>query len=213
MYRWTWKVRRTYRNIKRLVIVFAILVGVLYLKKHFNGPVDLSWTHHIREWLETGLKVIVAVILLVIGYKLTRWYLKQRKYSRSNITTIDKMSGEEFEHYLAHFFSQIGYKTKVTPLSGDYGADLVLKKDGVTTVVQAKRYTGKVDGGAIQEVFTSKNIYGAERALVVSNSYFTKNAVQLARTNGVELWDRTRLIQELAKVGIKDNLTPELQSS
>ena len=37
------------------------------------------------------------------------------------------------------------YKVEPTPLSNDYGADLICTKNGQVLVVQAKRYEGKVE--------------------------------------------------------------------
>jgi restriction system protein len=104
------------------------------------------------------------------------------------------MSGEEFENYLSEHFRKIGYRVKLTPKSNDYGADLVLRKGGEKIVVQAKRYQSKVSNKAIQEIVGALGYYNAQKAMVVTNSYFTKNACDLARANGVELWDRNVLI-------------------
>lgn len=115
------------------------------------------------------------------------------------------MSGEEFEHYLGFLFTKLGYKTKVTQLSGDYGADLVIKKDGIKTVVQAKRYRNKVNNKAIQEIVASKtkSVYRADKSMCVTNSYYTKPAIELAGANDVELWNRGRLIKELSRLDIR----------
>jgi len=43
---------------------------------------------------------------------------------------------------------------------GDYGANLIKRKDRVKTVVRAKRYKLKVDIKAIQEAVTAKEKYG-----------------------------------------------------
>jgi hypothetical protein len=64
--------------------------------------------------------------------------------------------------------------------------------------VQAKRWSQSVGPGAVQEVVASRAHYGAHRAIVVTNSNFTKAAIELARSNDVEMWDRSRLIDFLA---------------
>ena len=109
------------------------------------------------------------------------------------------MTGEEFEEYLKAQFERQGFKVKLTPGSNDYGADLVLNRNGEVTVVQAKRYQGNVGNKAVQEIVAAQAYYGADRAMVVTNSYFTNPAKKLAEANDVELWDRDNLIQ---KVGV-----------
>jgi len=50
---------------------------------------------------------------------------------------------------------------------------------------------------AVQEVVAARRYYGGSRALVVTNSRFTRPARMLARANDVELWDRERLLTAL----------------
>ncbi len=107
---------------------------------------------------------------------------------------IDSMSGEEFEEFLSICFKRLGYQVKATPPSNDFGADLILTKDNRKTVVQAKRYRGKVGSAAVQEAVGAIKYYGAQEALVITNSQFTASARELARPNGVALWGREQLI-------------------
>ena len=44
--------------------------------------------------------------------------------------------------------------------------------------------------------------YNADSAIVITNSYFTKSAIKLAKVNNVELWDRDKLIN-LIKITFK----------
>ncbi|WP_199624637.1 restriction endonuclease [Paenibacillus alkalitolerans] len=86
------------------------------------------------------------------------------------------MDGRQFEHYLGILFKNHGYQVNVTKAAGDYGADLVITKDGKKTVVQAKRYSKNVSLKAIQEAVAAKAHYGAVDAWVVTNSQFTEPA-------------------------------------
>ena len=110
------------------------------------------------------------------------------------IDQVDRMTGEEFEEFLACCFRNLGYAVEMTPKTGDFGADLILCKAGKKTVVQAKRYQGKVGNSAVQEVVSAVKYYGAQDAIVITNSMFTSNAHKLAQANGVQLWGREQLI-------------------
>ena len=122
---------------------------------------------------------------------------KRDRLASSRLAEIDVMDGRTFERYLHARFTQLGYAVELTPYQGDWGADLVIRKDGVKTVVQAKRWRRPVGVTAVQEVVAAKGVYGSANALVVTNSRFTDAAKTLARANGVELWNRERLIHEL----------------
>lgn len=133
--------------------------------------------------------VFIGCILLIQMLK----YVKRQRYLKSSLYDLDRLQGKEFEEYLASIFASRGYRARLTPDSNDYGADLILKKEGETIVVQAKRYRNQVGIEAVQQVIGAKGYYRADKALVVTNSYFTTQAKNLARANSVELWDRDRL--------------------
>ena len=60
--------------------------------------------------------------------------------------------------------------------------------------VQAKRYSSSVGVKAVQEIIGAVKMYDATEAWVVTNSYFTKQAIKLADINDVYLVDRKELI-------------------
>lgn len=122
------------------------------------------------------------------------------------IEHIDELSGLEFEQILGVLFRQMGYKTEVTKASGDQGADLIVEKDLEKTVIQAKCYSTAVSNTAIQEVVAAKAHYNCSKAIVITNNYFTKSAIELAQSNGVELWDREDLKRNLVIYQIKKSL-------
>ena len=86
-----------------------------------------------------------------------------------------------------------------TKYIGDYGADLVATNNGVKMVIQAKRHKNKVGIKAVQEAVASKGYYNCDKAMVVTNRYFTNQAKTLASRNKVELWDRKILVKNLLK--------------
>jgi len=137
--------------------------------------------------------------LVLIG-RLVFYLLEQKKLAKSGIADIDKMDGKTFEKYLKVFFEKLGYKVERTKYIGDYGADLVASNNGVKTVIQAKRYKSKVGIKAVQEAVASKGYYNCEKAMVVTNSYFTNQARTLASRNKVELWDKKVLVRNLLKI-------------
>lgn len=145
-------------------------------------------------WYVGVLFVAVAVTKILVARA------QYKKLAASGILQIDEMDGRTFERYLETLFGKLGYTVELTSYAGDWGADLVLRKENVKTVVQAKRYKKAVGVKAIQEVVASKNKYGCANAMVVTNSSYTNQAQELARVNNVTLWDRHRLTQALLSV-------------
>ncbi len=132
--------------------------------------------------------MLCALCLLLFFRRLIRG-----RYLRMSMKKVDKLSGRAFEKYLAVHFRHLGYRVKLTDFSHDYGADLIVKKRGEKIVVQAKRYEKNVGIAAVQEAVGSIAYYDADRAMVVTNSGFTKSARNLARQNEVELWGREEI--------------------
>ncbi len=157
----------------------------------------------------------LIVFALAFRYGLPWFFAHQRKkrLAASGIADIDTMDGKAFEQYLEVLFSKLGYKVERTRYVGDYGADLITRKDGVKTVIQAKRYKKAVGIKAVQEAVAAKGMYDCTEAMVVTNSTYTRAAVELARANRVALWDRDRLVETLLRVkGETEAVMPVPQS-
>ncbi|MDW2800501.1 restriction endonuclease [Clostridium boliviensis] len=181
--------RRYSKKNSHLQLIVLLIFFVSIFQGKFSKNQILFNTY--SKWL------LVAFCLLFIGKIIFAFYNKQKKlkkYLYSRIFEIDKMSGPDFEKLLKAHFEKKGYSVRLTPASNDYGADLVLIKDNSTTVVQAKRYKNKIGNKAIQEIVGAKGYYNADKCMVISNSFYTANAIALAKANNVTLWNRNDLI-------------------
>ena len=127
-----------------------------------------------------GIISLVTSLLLLIS----------ALHNPSKRKKIEDMTGVEFEHFCAGYLKQKGFrKIQTTPVSGDYGADLVaVDWQGKRWVFQCKRYSKNVGVKAIQEIHSARNHYGAEKAAVLTNVGFTRNAKKLAEENEIELF-------------------------
>jgi predicted RecB family endonuclease len=96
--------------------------------------------------------------------------------------------GNNYEHYVAEVLKNQGYtNVQVTKQSGDYGVDVLAQKGRDRYAVQCKHYSDPVGVKAVQEVHSGMMYYKCDRAMVVTNSSFTKPAMQMAHKLGVEL--------------------------
>jgi len=154
---------------------------------------------------DMAIGVAAGALLLTLAItkapRLIRLYKEHGKFRQADIAMVDSMDGFEFERYLGHLLRSRGYKVQVTQESGDFGADLVVEDGkGLRAVVQAKRYSGTVGIKAVQEVVGAKAYYKAQHAWCITNSGYTKSAVELAKHNGVFLYSRTDLVRLISKV-------------
>ncbi|MER2077416.1 restriction endonuclease [Psychrobacillus psychrotolerans] len=127
---------------------------------------------------------------------------KKKKEISYLMDKIDKMSGIEFEKYIANeVLIKLGYdKVSLTKASADEGADIFALEGKKKIVIQCKRYSSKISNSAIQQVFSAKHYYNMNEAWIMTNSYLTENALRLAKKQKVRVIDRDILIEWIKKV-------------
>ena len=92
------------------------------------------------------------------------------------------MDGHQYEQKCAQYLREQGYtNVTVTRGSGDQGVDITAMKDGKKHAIQCKYYEGNVGNKAIQEVYAGAAFYNCSVAMVITNSFFTKSAKELAK--------------------------------
>lgn len=108
----------------------------------------------------------------------------------------ERMSGEEFEQYVQEILKRNGYKhVELTKRSGDYGVDILAQYKGEYYAFQCKKYAKPVGVAAVQQAYSGCQYYECDQAVVVTNHRFTAQAIALAQTNDVILWDGEKLDQ------------------
>lgn len=116
---------------------------------------------------------------------------EEKKINKLDINDVN--SGDDFEKFLKEVFLRLGYHVALTQQTRDQGADLIIEKELVKIVVQAKFYGNTVGNKAVQEVIAAKSYYDADSCMVVTNNTFTSSAYELAKANRVRLVDGKEL--------------------
>lgn len=117
----------------------------------------------------------------------------ERRRPSAGLAAVDAMSGAEFEHYVAARLQRAGWQVTFTPASGDYGVDLIARKDTRSIAVQCKRLAKPVGVAAVQQVVAGARHHDCVRSIVVSNQQFTAAAEKLAFTHNCQLIGRRAL--------------------
>ncbi len=153
----------------------------------FGTPL-LPW-QTVETWLEICEQINFDILVERLATKLE--FFDPNQFV--TMYHVDAMNGYEFEKFLGQIFQTAGYDVEGTKLSGDQGADLFVSKFGKKMVIQAKNYSGNVGNSAVQEAISAKSFYGCDDAMVVTNSYFTRSATELANAASVRLIGRREL--------------------
>jgi hypothetical protein len=99
----------------------------------------------------------------------------------------DSPDGLAFESECESALRAANFTVERTPISGDFGVDLLARKSGLTYAVQCKCYNVPVGISAVQEAAAGRLHYSADCAIVVASSGFTTQARRLAESNSVLL--------------------------
>ena len=136
------------------------------------------------------MTALLAAAILAAGAGAVIFIVHARR-RRVPEVPMDEMEGHDFEYYCADLLRRSGFQeVEVTKGSGDFGADILAEKDGVSYAVQCKCYEKVVGVHAVQEAYAGKAYYDCMVAVVMTNRYFTEPAVTCARKLNVMLWDR-----------------------
>ncbi|MFN6545555.1 restriction endonuclease [Mycolicibacterium nivoides] len=98
-----------------------------------------------------------------------------------------EMTGLEFEDHVARVARSCGLPVIMTPLTGDWGVDLIVGHRPNRIAVQCKRLSRPVGAGAVQEVVAGAPMQDCTRTMVVTNNEFTPAARKLAELHGCDL--------------------------
>lgn len=162
---------------RKLYAALGIAAGVA---AHLSG-VGIAWS--------VGLGILVPVAVaatprFVIG--LLRGVSTPASRERPGAGQ-DAMSGLEFEDYVARIARGCGAPVIMTPLSGDWGVDLIVGLRPNRLAVQCKRQSRPVGTSAVQEVVAGAPMQDCTRTMVVTNHGFTPAARRLAELHGCVL--------------------------
>ena len=149
------------------------------------------------------LLTIIFFVALLATIALITFYLikRERRYvQQSGIDEVEKMSGRHFAYYVKELFKRQGFTVKETVIVGNYGADLILERAGEKVVVQARRWKNNVGSKGVQELVDSAKQHNAHNRIVITNTYFSDKAIELAQSSGIELWDRNRLVEIIREI-------------
>jgi restriction system protein len=184
---------RRRRGRRKIVQWETVALGVIFIYVVFD-----VFGHYLSQLAHALILTGLFATTLWLASRLFNWI----KLRSINLSDIDRMDPFDFEDYVAELLGQRGYRTMTTKRSADFGADVIAAdRFGQKIAVQAKHsgMSRPIDLRAVQEVVAARGHYRCTRAMVITNSSFTKAAIELALDNDVILWDRNKLGKEIAQ--------------
>lgn len=141
--------------------------------------------------------ILINLLNSYEGYKKTGYT------NATLLRMVDTLSPRKFEIFIAELFKSEGYTVKLTPKSNDYGRDVILKKDGITTFVECKHYSkdNKVGREICQKLLGSMFQFKADNGIIVTTGKFNKNAYEVEQmVDNLQLLGRDDIIRMILKL-------------
>jgi Restriction endonuclease/Topoisomerase DNA binding C4 zinc finger len=118
-------------------------------------------------------------------------YARLTKLRTHKIEFLLRLTPGEFEEIVGDMYRKFGYEVERTPMTNDFGRDLILKKDGKKTFVECKRYDrdSPIGRRPLQLFYGVMVNMKADAGIFVTTSSFAKTAVNFAGETGIKLID------------------------
>ncbi|MBU1737110.1 MAG: DUF2034 domain-containing protein [Proteobacteria bacterium] len=186
--------------------VSVITAFIVFAVSHYLIPAIQFENFYLKAMAPSSpiLGKMVSMVLLGCAALSAVNSMKKTKRldSQKDIVSIRALGWKEFEELVGEAYRRQGYSVVENHGAGpDGGVDLVLNKDGMTTLVQCKHWKIlKVGVKVIRELFGVMASQGAQKGIVISSGEFTKDAIDFANSNSVELINGTKLLAMIGEV-------------
>lgn len=100
------------------------------------------------------------------------------------------MTPREFEHKVSDYYKQQGYKTIITPYSGDWGIDVIASRGKDKLAIQVKMYGGssrKITRLSMMQLYGAMAYKDCTRAVMVTDGDCMPDAIDVAIKLGIEV--------------------------
>jgi HJR/Mrr/RecB family endonuclease len=208
------RVTKSKNNIENIVIAGIIIFGLykVFLLKAQEFFVEISNNIENITPIEWILIIVFITLIIVLIYVFIdnnkvnkkRTMQEEAKYRISKKNEYEKllcMRPTEFEKYVADLFTALGYEAELTPVTGDGGKDIILRRNNKLSIVECKRYNGKkVSRPDIQKFHSAIIDTNANEGFFVTTSFFSDPAMNYTVDKPIKLININRLMEMIEDV-------------
>jgi len=154
-----------------------------------------------------GVFSIIFIIVAAVS-AFHSWRKGELIESQTSVKSIQSLSWKDFEYLASEAYRRKGFTVTENASSGpDGGIDLILTKNSEKTLVQCKNWkSSKVGVSVVRELFGVVVAEGASKGIVICSGTYTKDAIDFARKNHIELIAGNALARLIATVQKKQRL-------
>ena len=121
---------------------------------------------------------------------------KKKEYFSDNLETIHNLSPSAFEDFVANLYRHMGYDVKQTPYTNDGGKDAYVSKDGVTFLVECKRYAAdaRIGRPMLQKLYAAMNEEHIKKGIFITTASYTKDALEYGKKYNIQTINGDELV-------------------
>lgn len=126
------------------------------------------------------------------------------------------MTPKQFEDYIGTLFTQKGYIVTVSPLSNDWGLDVIAIKGNEKIGIQAKMYgesNRSVNRRVIMELYGASAYQDCTRTILATNGDILQDATKVANKLGIEILRTSTDMCNIEMLQSDDNCYPKSNTS
>jgi len=133
-----------------------------------------------------------------------RQYLQKIRLP-SYLKKIDPLA---FEKLACDLHSRMGYTVESTSYTGDSGADGILKKNGETTILQAKRVQSSVGEPILRDLYGTMHSFKAQYGVVVTTGKVSRQAREWVENKPIRIIELDELSSLIRQYFPEDDVVP-----
>ncbi|MFK2902064.1 restriction endonuclease [Dyella jejuensis] len=165
--------------------------GLAWCMSTFGGPIGQALGLTLAEgayapvaWMLLGACWIAALVSFLDGRRRRRLLASQ-----TGLGSLRAVDWRQFEMLVSEAFRRQGYTVRETGLDGsDGGIDLILQRDGATTLVQCKQWRSQlVDVRLVREMYGLLVHHQADAVKIVAIGNYTADARRFVHGKPIEL--------------------------
>ena len=162
-----------------------------------------AWAGNDRnsQLLVSGFVRLAPLALVLFGlFSIGAFWFSKKRHDlveqQTSLESLRNATWKDFEFLVAEAYRRHGYRVEYSLGQGaDGGVDLVLRKEGRTSLVQCKQWKAfSVGVPVIREMFGLLTAEQADEAIIVTSGSFSDEAKGFAQGKAIELVDGPRLL-------------------
>jgi hypothetical protein len=127
----------------------------------------------------------------------------------SDYFDLNSLTGHQFENLIETLIQKMGFVTKERMQSADGGIDIFATYPQPILegnyIIQCKRYSKPISVSVVRDLYGVIHSRNANKGILITNSTYTKPAIEFAENKQLELIDGEKLVQLLAKYDLLEN--------